>query len=77
MTQPDLYAYLLIHINKPPPPQTTNPNIYAAGDCIGYPALASTSMEQGRRASCHMWGDMLGIPEQPKVGVSSACVWGT
>lgn len=47
--------------------QTTNPNIYAAGDCIGYPALASTSMEQGRRASCHMWGDMLGIPEQPKV----------
>ena len=28
--------------------QTTNPNIYAAGDCIGYPALASTSMEQGR-----------------------------
>lgn len=24
-------------------------------------------MEQGRRASCHMWGDMLGIPEQPKV----------
>jgi len=30
--------------------QTTNPNIYAAGDCIGSPALASTSMEQGRRA---------------------------
>lgn len=23
-------------------------------------------MEQGRRASCHMWGDMLSIPEQPK-----------
>lgn len=37
--------------------QTEHPNIYAAGDCIGYPALASTSMEQGRRASCHMWGD--------------------
>ncbi|GAB5035334.1 soluble pyridine nucleotide transhydrogenase [Nannochloropsis oceanica] len=43
--------------------QTTNPNIYAAGDCIGYPALASTSMEQGRRASCHMWGDYESIPE--------------
>lgn len=28
---------------------------YAAGDCIGYPALASTSMEQGRLASVHMW----------------------
>ena len=38
--------------------QTTNPNIYATGDCIGYPALASTSMEQGRRASCHMWDDV-------------------
>lgn len=30
-------------------------NIYAAGDVVGYPALASTSMEQGRRASCHMF----------------------
>jgi NAD(P) transhydrogenase len=29
--------------------QTQNPNIYAAGDCIGFPALASTSMEQGAR----------------------------
>jgi NAD(P) transhydrogenase len=35
--------------------QTKVPHIYAAGDCIGYPALASTSMEQGRRASSHMW----------------------
>eukprot|EP00760_Papus_ankaliazontas_P021883 PhM_4_TR18759/c0_g1_i1/m.55658/K00322/sthA, udhA; NAD(P) transhydrogenase len=31
--------------------------VYAAGDVIGIPALASTAMEQGRRASCHMWGD--------------------
>lgn len=31
-----------------PPLQTNHPNIYAAGDCIGYPALASTSMEQGQ-----------------------------
>jgi len=31
--------------------------VYAAGDVIGFPALASTSMEQGRRASCHMWGE--------------------
>ena len=29
------------------------PNIYAAGDVIGFPALASTSMEQGRLAMCH------------------------
>jgi NAD(P) transhydrogenase len=36
--------------------QTCIPNIYAAGDVIGFPALASTSMEQGRLASCHMFG---------------------
>lgn len=33
--------------------QTTQPNIYAAGDVIGSPALASTSMEQGRAAVVH------------------------
>jgi NAD(P) transhydrogenase len=33
--------------------QTRVPNIYAAGDVIGFPALASTSMEQGRLAMCH------------------------
>jgi NAD(P) transhydrogenase len=36
--------------------QTTVAHIYAAGDVIGFPALASTSMEQGRLASCHMFG---------------------
>eukprot|EP00760_Papus_ankaliazontas_P030802 PhM_4_TR5028/c0_g1_i1/m.105860/K00322/sthA, udhA; NAD(P) transhydrogenase len=35
------------------------PGVYAAGDVIGFPALASTSMEQGRRASCHMWGESI------------------
>jgi NAD(P) transhydrogenase len=30
--------------------------VYAAGDVIGFPALASTSMEQGRRAVCHAVG---------------------
>jgi NAD(P) transhydrogenase len=33
--------------------QTEVPHIYAAGDCIGFPSLASTSMEQGRVAACH------------------------
>jgi len=33
--------------------QTSLPHIYAAGDVIGFPALASTSMEQGRVAMCH------------------------
>src|SRR5262245_5798150 len=36
--------------------QTCVPHIYAAGDVIGFPALASTSMEQGRLAACHMFG---------------------
>jgi len=36
--------------------QTELPHIYAAGDVIGFPALASTSMEQGRLSSCHMFG---------------------
>lgn len=33
--------------------QTAVPNIYAAGDVIGFPALASTSMEQARVAMVH------------------------
>jgi NAD(P) transhydrogenase len=33
--------------------QTNVPNIYAAGDVIGFPALASTSMEQARVAMSH------------------------
>lgn len=31
-------------------------NIYAAGDVIGFPALAATSSEQGRLAACQMFG---------------------
>jgi NAD(P) transhydrogenase len=42
--------------------QTTVPHIYAAGDVIGFPALASTSMEQGRLASCHMFGKPGNMP---------------
>ena len=36
--------------------QTSCSNIYAVGDIIGYPSLASTSLEQGRRAAGHMFG---------------------
>jgi len=36
--------------------QTSIPHIYAAGDVIGFPALAATSMEQGRLAASHMFG---------------------
>ena len=33
--------------------QTKVPHIYAAGDVIGHPSLASTSLQQGRVAGCH------------------------
>lgn len=36
--------------------RTSVPHISAAGDVIGFPALASTSMEQGRLAVCNIFG---------------------
>ncbi len=33
--------------------QSAVPTVYAAGDVIGFPALAATSMEQARVAMCH------------------------
>jgi NAD(P) transhydrogenase len=36
--------------------QTSHPHIYAVGDVVGYPALASTAMEQGRAAIRHAVG---------------------
>jgi NAD(P) transhydrogenase len=42
--------------------QTDVPNIYAAGDVVGFPSLASTSMEQGRLAARHAMGASAGEP---------------
>jgi len=36
--------------------QTDVENVYAVGDVIGFPSLASTSSEQGRLAACHAFG---------------------
>ncbi|MEO2006482.1 MAG: Si-specific NAD(P)(+) transhydrogenase [Candidatus Poribacteria bacterium] len=59
---------------------TDVPNIYAVGDVIGFPSLASTSMEQGRLAACHAFGEactsipalfpygVYAIPEMAMVG---------
>ncbi len=44
--------------------QTSVPHIYAAGDVIGFPSLASTSMEQGRTAACHAFGAQGPAPDQ-------------
>ena len=52
--QPDKRGLLTVNEHY----QTALPHIYAVGDVIGYPALASTSMEQGRQAMRHA----LGIP---------------
>ena len=51
------------HIQVDDELQTTAPGVYAAGDVIGPPALASVSMEQGRRAACHALG--LLVPSDP------------
>jgi NAD(P) transhydrogenase len=62
--------------------QTTVPHIYAAGDVIGFPALASTSMEQGRLAALHAFGvasesrpellpyGIYSVPEMSMVGLT-------
>lgn len=44
--------------------ETDVPNIYAAGDIIGFPSLASTSMSQGRIAVCHAF--QVPNPAQPE-----------
>lgn len=50
--------------------QTSVPNIYAVGDVIGFPALASTAMEQGRLAVCHAFGaPTRSIPELFPYGI--------
>jgi NAD(P) transhydrogenase len=47
--------------------RTAKPNIYAVGDVIGFPALAATSMEQGRLAAYHACGEPVAAlaPDQP------------
>ncbi len=52
--------------------QTARAHIYAAGDIIGFPSLASTSMEQGRIAACHALGvDAPAPPEFFPYGIYS------
>ena len=49
---PDKYGRLKVNEHF----QTEVANIYAVGDVIGFPALASTGMQQGRSAACHAFG---------------------
>ena len=57
---PDDHGKLVV---DPVTMQTKLPTVYAAGDAIGFPSLASTSMEQGRIAACHAFG--LKLPPAP------------
>jgi NAD(P) transhydrogenase len=50
--EPDSRGYLQVDAQY----RTKVPHILAAGDVIGFPALASVSMEQGRVAVCHAFG---------------------
>jgi len=64
--------------------RTRTPGIFAAGDVIGFPSLASVSMEQGRRAACCALGapappmarplpsGIYTIPEMSTVGATEA-----
>ncbi len=52
--------------------QTRVEHIYACGDVIGFPALASTAMEQGRMAVCHAFGiEVRSMPDLFPFGIYS------
>jgi NAD(P) transhydrogenase len=52
--------------------RTTVPHIYAVGDVIGFPALAATSMEQGRLAAHHACGEPEQVHDVPQpIGIYS------
>jgi NAD(P) transhydrogenase len=49
--------------------RTAVEHIFAAGDVVGWPALAATSMEQGRLASAHAFGEHASMSELLPVGI--------
>ena len=52
--------------------RTSVPHIYAVGDVIGFPALAATSMEQGRLAAHHACGEQTATNTVPQpIGIYS------
>jgi NAD(P) transhydrogenase len=57
------------HIAVGPDYRTAVDHIYAAGDVIGGPALAATSMEQGRVASAHAFGEAAAMSELLPIGI--------
>jgi NAD(P) transhydrogenase len=76
--EPDTRGLIKVNENF----QTSQPHIYAVGDVIGFPALAATSMDQGRLAAYHAFEEqcdgmtalqpigIYSIPEVSYVGVT-------
>jgi len=76
----DLNTRHLIQVNESY--QSSQSHIYAAGDIIGFPSLASTAMEQGRQVACHAFGQninnklenfpfgIFAVPEMSMVGLT-------
>ncbi|MCK5664854.1 MAG: Si-specific NAD(P)(+) transhydrogenase, partial [Thiotrichaceae bacterium] len=74
----DLSSRNLIQVNENY--QSSQSHIYAAGDIIGFPSLASTAMEQGRQVACHAFSQnicnklenfpfgIFAVPEMSMVG---------
>jgi NAD(P) transhydrogenase len=56
-------------IDVGPDYRTAVENIFAAGDVIGWPSLAATSMEQGRLAAAHAFGEEAAMSELVPVGI--------
>ena len=52
-----------------PDHRTAVQHIFAAGDVVGWPALAATSMEQGRLASAHAFGEEASMSELLPIGI--------
>jgi NAD(P) transhydrogenase len=49
--------------------RTAVEHIFAAGDVVGWPALAATSMEQGRLASAHAFGEEASMSQLLPIGI--------
>jgi NAD(P) transhydrogenase len=77
---PTIYGHLEVDYAG----RTPREHIYAVGDVVGPPALASSAMEQGRRAACHACGmnpggpaenipiGIYAIPELSSIGLNRA-----
>lgn len=66
----EMYKDFYVHVDETY--KTSVPSVYAAGDLIGNPSLASTAFVQGRLAACNMFGsDKDSLAEHAPYGIYS------